>query len=356
MKSEINSEKDSKRKSAWEIDDKRPIDVICMGRVAVDLYAEQIGASLEDAQTFRKYLGGCAGNIAVGSARAGLRSAMFSCIGSDAMGQFLKQELQRESVDITLLKENSQHLTGLVLLGINPPERFPLIFYRENCADMQLRKDDVSSEFISQAKSLLITGTGLSTEAMRVTTHHAAETARSAKTKVIFDLDYRPVLWGLTQQGDGETRYKTSPEVSLHYQDMLAACDLIVGTEEEILIAGNASDLEQALAVIRGFTACPLVVKRGSQGCSIYFDDLTQPLNSPPFPVAILNVLGAGDAFMSGLLRGLLRAQAWEVCAQYANASGAIVVTRHGCAPAMPYFEEITSLINERECLIKDNA
>src|SRR5258708_2507961 len=124
--------------SVWQFDFDRHIDVICMGRVAVDLYSEQIGSSLEDTQSFRKYLGGCAGNIAVGCARAGLHSAMFSCVGKDAMGQFIKQELQREPVDITLVKETEKHLTGLVLLGINPPHRFPLIFYRENCADMQL--------------------------------------------------------------------------------------------------------------------------------------------------------------------------------------------------------------------------
>src|SRR3990167_7424073 len=147
----------------WITDTTRPIDVICMGRVAVDLYAEQIGATLEDAQTFRKYLGGCAGNIAVGSARLGLKTAMFSCVGTDAMGNFLKQELQRESVDITLVSESSQHLTGLVLLGVNPPDRFPLIFYRENCADMQLQQSNVDVDFIARSKALLITGTGLST-------------------------------------------------------------------------------------------------------------------------------------------------------------------------------------------------
>lgn len=334
-------------KNKWEVCNDRPMDLICMGRVAVDFYSEQIGNSLEEAQTFRKYLGGCAGNIAVGCSRLGLRSSMFSCVGSDAMGEFLKQELYKENVDTTLLRQTHDHLTGLVLLGVNPPDNFPLIFYRENCADMQLKPADVDEHFMSFSKAFLMTGTGLSTSAMRETTYHAVKTAASVNTKIIFDLDYRPVLWGLTRQGDGETRYKISNEVSCHYQTLLPLCNLIVGTEEEILIAGNATALEQALKNIRALTDAVIVVKKGARGCRIYFQDLSHTVSSSPFPVDVLNVLGAGDAFMSGFLRGLLRGETWETCASYGNACGAIVVTRHGCAPAMPYFDEMETFIKD---------
>ena len=327
----------------WNFATDREIDVICMGRVAVDLYAEQIGAALEDAETFRKYLGGCAGNIAVGSSRAGLKSAMFSCVGTDAMGKFLKQELVRENVDISQVSETNSHLTGLVLLGVNPPDRFPLIFYRENCADMQLHKQNVDACFLSLAKALLITGTGLSTDSMRSTTHHAVDLARFAGTRIIMDLDYRPVLWKLTAQGDGETRYQSSTLVSQHYQHMLPKCDLIVGTEEEIQIAGQSDNLAQALTNIRKFTQAPIVCKRGANGCQIYLHDLNAPISVPSYPTTVLNVLGAGDAFISGFMRGLLRGEDWETCARYGNAAGAIVVSRHGCAPAMPTFMEIRS-------------
>jgi 5-dehydro-2-deoxygluconokinase len=184
---------------------------------------------------------------------------------------------------------------------------------------------------------------------MCTTTHHAVLSAKSVKTRVIFDLDYRPVLWGLTDIGDGETRFKISNAVSLHYQKILPLCDLIIGTEAEILIAGQTHSLKQALINIRSITSSPLVLKSGEQGCCIYLNDLSNPITAPAFPVNVLNVLGAGDAFMSGFLRGLLRGQSWETCAQYGNASGAIVVTRHGCAPAMPYFHEIETFITERE-------
>lgn len=336
-------------KMPWQYDATRPIDIICMGRVAVDLYSEQIGSSLEDTQTFRKYLGGCPGNIAVGTARLGLKSAMLSCVGTDAMGQFIKQELQREKVDISLLRETSKHLTGLVLLGINPPDRFPLIFYRENCADMQLQKEHVDINVIRKSKTLLITGTALSTPNMRATTHYAVQTAQSVQTKVIFDLDYRPVLWGLTAQGDGETRFKVSQMVSAAYKDILSDCDLIVGTEEEIQIAGNSTSIKTALAAIRSVSLAPIIVKRGIHGCHVYLNDLSHPITSPAFPVQVLNVLGAGDGFISGFLRGLLRHEAWETCATYGNACGAILVTRHGCAPAMPTFAEMTQFIGQGE-------
>lgn len=336
-------------RQTWTYEKNRPIDIICMGRVAVDLYSEQIGTSLEESQLFRKYLGGCAGNIAVGSARIGLRAAMFSCVGTDAMGQFLKQELQRELVDISLVKESSEHLTGLVLLGVNPPDRFPLIFYRENCADMQLKKEDINSDYIAKAKALLITGTGLSTESMNATSHHVVALAKLNNTRVIFDLDYRPVLWGLTPQGDGETRYKISSRVSQHYQTILPQCDLIVGTEEEMLIAGNAETLNQGLINIRALTNAPLVVKKGAEGCCIYLPNSATPITARAFPVPILNVLGAGDGFISGFMRALLHGESWETCAMYGNACGAIVVTRHGCAPAMPSFQEMQTFIASYE-------
>lgn len=331
----------------FQFDVKRPIDVICMGRVAVDLYAEQVHTTLVDAKTLRKYLGGCAGNIAVGTARLGLQSMMFSCVGTDEMGQFLKKNLQQENVRTDLLYETDKHLTGLVLLGICPPRHFPLIFYRNDCADMQLKPEQAQSDLLAQAKTLLITGTGLSTKAMRATTQHTVKLAKQLGTAIIIDLDFRPVLWGLTALGDGETRYKSSAEVTAQYQAIIPACDLIVGTEEEICIAGGQENIAAAIDALRQQTPAPIVVKNGERGCQVFLAKQTTPLSVRAFPVEVLNVLGAGDAFISGLLRGLLRGESWETAMTYANAAGALVVTRHGCAPAMPNFVELTYFINE---------
>ncbi len=326
-------------------DSERVIDVICMGRVAVDFYAEQIHSPLEDAQSFRKYLGGCAGNTAVGASRLGLKSAMFSCVGADDMGIFLRKHLRKEGVDTTLLQTTPRHLTGLVLLGVSPPDRFPLIFYRENCADMQIMPEHSDPEMFRKAKALLITGTGLSTAPMREATLHAVNLAKKCGCAVIMDIDYRPVLWGLTDVGNGESRFVASAEVTRQLQPFLPMLDLIVGTEEEVMIAGGRQTLESSLEAIRELSSATVVIKRGADGCEVYRSSSPSPVSARPFKIEVLNVLGAGDAFMSGFLRGWLRQEPLETCALWGNANGALTVTRHGCSPSMASFEELQMLI-----------
>ena len=327
------------------LDERRPFDLVCMGRVAVDLYAEQIHSPLENAQSFRKYLGGCAGNISVGTSRLGLKSAMFSCTGTDAMGEFLRQQLHHEGVDTTLLRDTSEHLTALVLLGVSPPDRFPLIFYRENCADMQIRPEDADPAFLRKAKALLFTGTCLSSPSMKVATQAAVKTAKEQGCAVILDIDYRPVLWGLTAAGDGESRFVASEAVTKELQPLLKDLDLIIGTEEEVMIAGGTETLEDALQVIRDSSNATVVLKRGEKGCEVFEPGSQRSRTARPFPIKVLNILGAGDAFAAGFLRGWLHGETLETCALWGNANGALTVTRHGCAPSMASFEELQYLI-----------
>ena len=327
------------------LDEHRPFDLVCMGRVAVDLYAEQIHSPLENAQSFRKYLGGCAGNISVGISRLGLKSAMFSCTGTDAMGEFLRQQLHHEGVDTTLLRDTTEHLTALVLLGVSPPDRFPLIFYRENCADMQIRPEDADPAFLRKAKALLFTGTCLSSPSMKAATQAAVKTAKEQGCAVILDIDYRPVLWGLTAAGDGESRFVASEAVTKELQPLLKDLDLIIGTEEEVMIAGGTETLEDALQVIRDSSNATVVLKRGEKGCEVFEPGSQQSRTARPFPIKVLNILGAGDAFAAGFLRGWLHGETLETCALWGNANGALTVTRHGCAPSMASFEELQYLI-----------
>ncbi len=332
--------------SSASFEDTRPIDLICMGRVAVDFYAEQVYSNLKDAQSYRKYLGGCAGNTAVGTARLGLKSAMFSCVGTDEMGLFLRSTLESEGVDTTLLRSTPEHLTALVVLGVNPPDQFPLIFYRENCADMQIQPEDVIPEMFRKAKALLITGTGLSTSSMRLATMQAVKTAKELGCAVIMDIDYRPVLWGLTEVGDGETRYVSSAAVTSEIKPFLSDMDLIVGTEEEIMIAGGEKTIEKSLSAIGSQVSATVVLKRGEEGCLVYSDDSSSPLSARSFKIKVLNVLGAGDSFMSGFLLGWLRNESLEKCALFGNACGALVVSRHGCSASSPSFAEVEYFIS----------
>lgn len=328
----------------------RILDLICMGRSSVDLYGEQLGGRLEDMQSFRKYVGGCPTNIAVGTARLGLRSALITRVGDEHMGRFIREQLAAEGVETSQVRSDPERLTALVSLGIRDRDTFPLIFYRENCADMALTaEEDVDPAFIATAKALLVTGTHFSRPNVDRACRAAMAAARAAGTKVMFDIDYRPVLWGLTGHGLGIERYVSSAETSRHLQTIVADCDLVVGTEEEFHILGGSEDTLQALKVARALTRAILVLKRGPAGCVVYDgaipDTLDGGLVCPGFPVEVMNVLGAGDAFYSGFLSGWLRGMDLAECAKRANACGALVVSRHGCAPAMPSTVELEDFL-----------
>ncbi len=335
-------------------DSKRSIDVICMGRVAVDLYAEQIGANLDEATSFKRYLGGCAGNVSVGCSRLGLQSSLLSCTGDDDMGLFLRNQLSKEGVDQRLMAIVPNHLTGLVLLGVNPPDRFPLMFYREQCADMQISANQCQEKDFVNAKAMMLTGNCLSSDEMRRVSEVALTCAKRSKTAIVLDIDYRPTLWGLMPKGDGETRYTSNEAVSQYYQRVLPYCDLIVGTEEEICIAGGHDDVMMSLHAIREFTSALIVMKTGAAGCQMYPQSIDQPVNIEGFDVEVLNVLGAGDAFISGFLRGWLRGQSLLTCATYANACGALAVSRHGCSPAIPSYDEMRQFISAYDSGVSD--
>ncbi len=331
----------------------KTLDLICLGRVAVDLYGQQIGSRLENMGTFSKYLGGSSGNVAYGTAIQGVKSSMLARVGDEHMGRFLKEELESVGVDTSHLITDKERLTALVLLGIKDEDTFPLIFYRDNCADMAITKDDFSEEYIASAKALAITGTHLSHPNTREAVLTALEYAGRNGVKRLLDIDYRPVLWGLTSLGDGETRYLDSEAVTKSLQEVLHHFDVLVGTEEEFHIAGGSTDTLTALKNVRKFSQATLVCKRGALGCSVFEgevpDDLDGGLNVYGVRVAVLNVLGAGDAFMSGLIRGYINNEGWEQSCRYANACGALVVSRHGCAPAMPTKEELDDYLSRAE-------
>lgn len=196
------------------MDKQKKLDVICMGRIAVDLYGQQIGARLEDMSSFAKYLGGSSGNVAYGTAIQGLKSSMLARVGDEHMGRFIREELQRVGCDTSHLITDKERLTGLVILGIKDEDTFPLIFYRENCADMAITPDDFSEEYIASARCLAITGTHLSHPKTRAAVLKALEYAKRNGVKTAIDIDYRPVLWGLTSLGDGETRFIESDKVT----------------------------------------------------------------------------------------------------------------------------------------------
>ncbi len=319
----------------------RSYDLACLGRLAVDLYAQQFGAKLEDARSMAKYLGGSSGNLAFGVARLGLRSAMIARVGDEQMGRFLTQTLEAEGCNTSQVQIDPERLTALVLLGLKDRDTFPLLFVRENCADMAVDAALIDEAFIAQCRALAITGTHLSTPTTRKASQTALDYAAQHGVVRVLDIDYRPVLWGLTSRGAGENRYVADAHVTQQLQEMLPHFDLLVGTEEEFFIAGGVSgDLIASLKAVRALTKATLVVKRGALGCCVIEGDIPAHIDDATTyrgeRVEVLNVLGAGDAFLSGLMATLLQGKDWAESTKIANACGAIVVSRHACSAAMP--------------------
>ncbi len=321
------------------------LDVITIGRASVDLYGQQVGGRLEDMGSFSKAVGGCPSNIAIGTARLGLKSGLITRVGDEAMGRFIREQMVREGVATQGIRTDPERLTALVILGVRDDRTFPLIFVRENCADMALDESDVDEAFIASAGAVVVTGTHFSRENTAAAQMKAIRIARAHGARIVFDVDYRPNLWGLLGHGAGEARYVASNAVTAHLSPILPLCDLIVGTEEELHIAGGSEDTLSAIRAIRARSAATIVCKRGPMGCVVFPGpipaSLEEGVKGPGFPVEVYNVLGAGDAFLSGFLRGWLPGEPLETACAYANACGAFAVSRLLCSPESPTFPEL---------------
>src|SRR5215208_4469979 len=321
------------------------LDVITIGRSSVDLYGRQVGGALEDMASFSKAVGGCPSNIAIGTARLGLKSGLIARFGDEAMGRFIREQMEREGVATQGIWTDPSRLTALVILGVRDDKTFPLIFYRENCADMALEEGDLDEAFVASAGAVVVTGTHFSKPNTAAAQMKAIRIAKAHGRKVVFDVDYRPNLWGLLGHGAGEERYVRSDQVTQHLSPILPDCDLIVGTEEELHIAGGSEDTLAAVRAIRAASGATIVCKRGPMGCVVFPSaipgSLEDGVKGPGFPVEVYNVLGAGDAFMGGFLRGWLRDEPLEQACAYANACGAFAVSRLLCSPEYPTWEEL---------------
>jgi 5-dehydro-2-deoxygluconokinase len=327
-------------------------DVVGMGRSSIDLYSNDIGAPFPDIRSFAAYVGGCPTNISVGTRRLGLRSAALTAVGCDPVGDFIVKFLNDEGVETSFVPRKPGHRTSAVLLGIEPPDKFPLVYYRESCADMEMTIDDVLAAPIASSKVLVVSGTGLSREPCRSATLFAAEIAKRNGVKVVLEIDFRPDQWHDARAFGVVTR------------SLLRLVDIAIGTADEVNAATLteassvsvqhsqisdarvAGDLSTGAAALLAAGPEALVVTRGREGATIYTG--SEEIEAAPYPVEVMNILGAGDAFASGFLYGYLKEWGWRKAARMGNACGAIVVTRHGCANFMPYEKEALAFAEER--------
>ncbi len=334
----------------------RSYDVIAMGRSSIDLYSNDIGAPFVDITSFAAYVGGCPTNISVGTRRLGLRSALLTAVGDDQVGEFILHFLQNERVETRFIPRKQGRRSSAVVLGIEPPDRFPLTYYRDNCADIELTIDDVLAAPIAGSHALLISGTGLSKEPSRSATLFAAETAHREGKKVMLDIDFRPDQWH-DPRAFGVT-----------LRSALRLVDVVVGTEDEINAvmltdpsqvslthsqvsdARVSGDINAAIQALLNLGPRVLAQKRGAAGSTVHLvsnGNVVTQIEAPGFPVEVENILGAGDAFASGFLYGLVNGWDWYKAARLANACGAILVTKHGCANFMPTYEEVMTFIQD---------
>jgi len=329
-------------------------DLLSMGRSGIDLYANDIGVPFVEIKSFAAYVGGCPTNIVVGAQRLGLRTALLTAVGPDRVGDFILHFLNREGVATAFIPRKAGHRTSAVLLGIEGPDRFPLTYYRDNCADNELTIDDVRAAPVADCKVLLIAGTNLSQEPSRSATLYAAESARNAGATVVLDLDFRPDQW------------RDPRSYAVNMRTLMRLVDIVLGTDDEINAAmlddaGQitltdsqvsdarvAGDVESGIARLLGLGPGVLLQKRGAAGARVHLvqpDGAVARIDAPGFPVEVFTILGAGDAFASGAIYGYVQGWDWYKTVRLANACGAIVVTRHGCANFTPTLAEVEAFV-----------
>ncbi len=306
-------------------------DVVTVGRAGVDIYPMQVGVGLEDVDTFGKFLGGTAANVAVAAARHGLRAALVSRTGDDPFGRFVHAALRDLGVDDRYVTPVADLPTPVTFCEIFPPDDFPLYFYRRPAApDMQLTAESLPAGLVGGARLLWTIGSALSEEPSR-SAMHSAYAARGRAPLTVLDLDYRPMFW---------------PDRTLATEQLAAALEHVtvaVGNLDECYTAVGERDPHRAAAALleRGLDLA--VVKQGPRGVLAATRD--EVVEVPPIPVEVVNGLGAGDAFGGGLCLGLLSGWPLADTVRFANAAGAIVASRLECSTAMPTTAEVAGAV-----------
>ena len=331
-------------------------DLITMGRSSIDLYANEIGPFV-DIKSFAAYVGGSPTNIAVGARRLGLQVALLTAVGNDPVADFILRFLEQEEVDTNYIPRKPSGRTSAVVLGIEESGKFPLVFYRSNAADILLNIDDVLAAPISSARAFVFVGTNLAQDPIRSATLLAVEQARLTGIPVFCDLDFRPDQWH-DPRAFGVAIRSVLPSVDIVFgtEDELNAALLVDAqhmrlTHSQVSDTKVAGDVNEAIAKLLSLGPKALMQKLGAEGVRVHVrheDGPIERIDIPGYPVQVYNILGAGDAFAAGFLYGYLKGWDWYKSGRLANACGAIVVTKHGCANFTPTMAEVEAFVNTR--------
>ncbi len=319
----------------------RPIDLIGMGRLCIDLNANEIHRPMEETISFTKYVGGSPANITIAAVKLGLNTGFIGRVSDDSFGRFIVQSLNAWQVDTSqIVIDRSQSVTGLAFTEIKSPTECSILMYRDNVADLKLEPNDVNEQFIKQAKAILLSGTALSKSPSREAVFRALEWARKHGTIVIFDIDYRPYSWN------------SRDEVSTYCRLVAEKSDIILGGREEFeLLDSDAALVKQmddrTLANCRfNHDTKLIVVKHGDQG-SIAFTKEGVTCQVGIYPAQVVKTFGAGDSFAGAFIFSLMQGYDLELCLHYGSAAASIVVSSHSCSDAMPTVEQIRAVIDK---------
>jgi 5-dehydro-2-deoxygluconokinase len=307
--------------------------VLAIGRSGVDIYPLQVGVGLEHVESFGKFLGGSAANVAVAAARLGNHTALISGVGADPFGRYVRAELNRLDVDSRFVNIHPEYPTPVTFCEIFPPDDFPLYFYRKPSApDLQITADELDLDAVRDARLYWSTVTGLSEEPSRGA-HFAAWEARARKPLTVLDLDYRPIFWD------------SPAAASEQVHRALAHVTVAVGNREECEIAVGETNPHKAADALLDLGVQLAIVKQGPRG--VLGKTKSASVTVPPIEVDVVNGLGAGDSFGGSLCHGLLHGWPLEKTLRYANAAGAIVASRLECSTAMPTADEVAELAEQ---------
>lgn len=316
----------------------RKLDIVPIGRLAVDLNANEIHRPMEETITFTKYLGGSPANIAVATSRLGVETGFIGRVTDDQFGRFIVNYLEDCKIDTSsVVTDYSGAMTGLAFTEIKSPKDCSILMYRENAVDLMLQVQDVREDYIKNAKSILISGTALSASPSREAVFVALELARKHDTVVFFDIDYRPYTWNNVE------------ETAIYYSLAAEKCDVIIGTREEfdmLEMISNPGNKDDDVTAKKWFDhhAKIVVIKHGKEGSFAYTKE-GEKVRGDVFPVTPVKTFGAGDSYAGGFIYGLLKGKTPADSMRIGAASAAIVVSSHSCSDAMPTLEEINTFI-----------
>ncbi|MER2106767.1 MAG: 5-dehydro-2-deoxygluconokinase [Solibacillus sp.] len=313
----------------------KPFDLIAVGRACIDLNAVEYNRPLEETMTFQKYVGGSPANIVIGMSKLGLKTGFIGKIADDQHGRFITKYFETVGVDMSqLVLDKEGHKTGLAFTEIKSPEECSILMYRDEVADLYLAPDEVSEDYIAQAKILLVSGTALSKSPSREAILTAVQLAKNHQVKVVFELDYRPYTWQSTE------------ETAVYYTAVAQLADIVIGTRDEFNMLENKENgsNDETIAALFNYAPELIVIKHGVEGSYAYTKS-GDVYKGKAYQSKVLKTFGAGDSYASAFLFALLAGKDLTTALQFGSASAAIVVSKHSSSEAMPTLAEIENLI-----------